>query len=160
MLSNFTKYVKQIWKNKPDTSSPLNATRLNHIEDGIENNSNAISELDTSVTELTENKASKENYPNRFKLLSIATDNKTNGFVLTVDETSSFNILMITDLCTAIITRISNGEITVTPIVGKFTATYKTTTKINLRLATYVRATFLIDCEKGVTVETYTSPNS
>lgn len=54
MLSNFTKYVKQIWKNKPDTSSPLNATRLNHIEDGIENNSNAISELDTSVTELTE----------------------------------------------------------------------------------------------------------
>lgn len=57
MLSNFTKYVKQIWKNKPDTSSPLNATRLNHIEDGIENNSNAISELDTSVTELTEKRA-------------------------------------------------------------------------------------------------------
>lgn len=62
MLSNFTKYVKQIWKNKPDTSSPLNATRLNHIEDGIENNSNAISELDTSVTELTEKRTDEGNW--------------------------------------------------------------------------------------------------
>ena len=55
MLSDFTKYIKQIWKDKPDTSSPINAIRLNHIEDGIYNNSEAVSQLDTTVSELTEN---------------------------------------------------------------------------------------------------------
>lgn len=34
MLENFVKYIKQEWKNKPDTSTPLSADRLNHIEGG------------------------------------------------------------------------------------------------------------------------------
>ena len=41
-LSSFTAYVKQLWKNKPDTSTPLSAERLTHMEEGIKGNSDAI----------------------------------------------------------------------------------------------------------------------
>lgn len=54
MISEFVEYVKQVWKDKPNTSSPLNATRLNHMESGIENNSKKIKETVTAVNELTE----------------------------------------------------------------------------------------------------------
>ena len=37
-LSSFTAYVKQLWKNKPDTSTPLSAERLTHMEEGIKGN--------------------------------------------------------------------------------------------------------------------------
>lgn len=33
-------YEKQDWKDLPDESTPINATRLKHIEDGIYDNSN------------------------------------------------------------------------------------------------------------------------
>lgn len=52
MISEFVEYVKQAWKNKPNVSSPLNADRLNHMEDGIENNSKKIKETVTAVNEL------------------------------------------------------------------------------------------------------------
>ena len=55
MISEFIEYVRQIWKNKPNSSSPLNADHLNHMEDGIENNSKKIKELVPAVNELTEN---------------------------------------------------------------------------------------------------------
>ena len=48
-LSNFVAYVKQAWKNKPDTSSPLSAERLTHQEEGIKGNSDAIQELAAAV---------------------------------------------------------------------------------------------------------------
>ena len=48
-LSNFVAYVKQAWKNKPDTSTPLSAERLTHQEDGIKANSDAIQELAAAV---------------------------------------------------------------------------------------------------------------
>lgn len=54
MISEFVEYVKQAWKNKPNVSSPLNADRLNHMEDGIENNSKKIKEIVPAVNELTE----------------------------------------------------------------------------------------------------------
>lgn len=54
MISEFVEYVKQVWKNKPNVSSPLNADRLNHMEDGIENNSNKIKEIVPAVNKLTE----------------------------------------------------------------------------------------------------------
>lgn len=55
MISEFVEYVKQVWKNKPNVSSPLNAERLNHMEAGIENNSKKIKETVTAVNKLTEN---------------------------------------------------------------------------------------------------------
>ena len=48
-LSNFAAYVKQAWKNKPDTSTPLSAERLGHIEDGIKGNSDAIEAIAAAV---------------------------------------------------------------------------------------------------------------
>lgn len=54
MISEFVEYVKQVWKNKPNVSSPLNADRLNHMEAGIENNSKKIKETVLEVNELTE----------------------------------------------------------------------------------------------------------
>ena len=57
MISEFVEYVKQVWKNKPNVSSPLNADRLNHMESGIENNSKKIKETVTAVNELTEKTA-------------------------------------------------------------------------------------------------------
>lgn len=59
MISEFVEYVKQVWKNKPNVSSPLNADRLNHMEAGIENNSKKIKETVTAVNELTEKKLEK-----------------------------------------------------------------------------------------------------
>lgn len=49
MLSDFVKYVKQYWHDRPDKSTPLNADRLNHIENGIEANANAIDEIAKAV---------------------------------------------------------------------------------------------------------------
>ena len=49
MLSDFVKYVKQYWHDRPDKSTPLNADRLNHIENGIEANTNAIDEIAKAV---------------------------------------------------------------------------------------------------------------
>ena len=48
-ISGFTAYVKQLWKNKPDTSTPLSADRLLHIEDGIKGNSDAIAKIAAAV---------------------------------------------------------------------------------------------------------------
>ena len=40
-------YPKQVWKDLPDRSTPLNAKRLNHMEDGIYQNSLAVDSLST-----------------------------------------------------------------------------------------------------------------
>lgn len=49
IISNFTAYVKQLWRNKPDTSTPLSADRLTHIEEGIKGNSDAIEKIAAAV---------------------------------------------------------------------------------------------------------------
>lgn len=38
-------YVKQDWKNLPNSTTPVNATRMEHIEQGIYDNSVAISNI-------------------------------------------------------------------------------------------------------------------
>lgn len=49
IISNFVAYVKQAWKNKPDTSTPLSAPRLLHMEDGIKMTSDAIEKIAEAV---------------------------------------------------------------------------------------------------------------
>lgn len=49
IIDGFAAYVKQLWKNKPDTSTPLSADRLSHIESGVKGNSDAIEELAAAV---------------------------------------------------------------------------------------------------------------
>lgn len=49
IISNFIAYAKQAWKNKPDTSTPLSAARLTHLEDGVKGNSDAIEKIAAAV---------------------------------------------------------------------------------------------------------------
>ena len=82
MISEFVEYVKQVWKNKPNVSSPLNADRLNHMEAGIENNSKKIKETVTAVNELTENMV-----PDMSKMAPIITSSKdVNNKAYTIAE--------------------------------------------------------------------------
>jgi hypothetical protein len=50
---NFIQYVKQVWKAGTSGGTPLSPDRLNHIEDGIKNNNNMISELNSNMTHNT-----------------------------------------------------------------------------------------------------------
>lgn len=45
MLNNFIEYVKQNWQNRPATATPITAERLEHIENGIKSNSDALKEI-------------------------------------------------------------------------------------------------------------------
>jgi len=58
-ISGFVAYVKQVWKNKPDTSSPLSAERLNTIEGGIKGNSDAIEAIAAAVVNQIVNEPNK-----------------------------------------------------------------------------------------------------
>lgn len=58
-INGFVAYVKQIWKNKPDTSTPLSAARLTHMEDGIKGNSDAIEKLAAAVVSQIANDPNK-----------------------------------------------------------------------------------------------------
>lgn len=92
MISEFVEYVKQVWKNKPNVSSPLNADRLNHMEAGIENNSKKIKETVTAVNELTE-KADSLHFP--LTLLSktdgISTSYARYGKIVEIVATGNFS---------------------------------------------------------------------
>ncbi len=48
-ISGFVAYVKQQWRNKPDTSTPVSAARLEHIEEGVKNGSDSINQIAAAV---------------------------------------------------------------------------------------------------------------
>ena len=58
-ISGFVAYVKQAWKNKPDTSTPLSAARLTHVEEGVKANSDAIAKIAAAVINQQANDANK-----------------------------------------------------------------------------------------------------
>lgn len=45
---NFIQYIKQVWKAGTSGGTPLSPDRLNHMEDGIKNNNDIISELNSN----------------------------------------------------------------------------------------------------------------
>jgi hypothetical protein len=45
-------YTKQVWENGPDSPTPLNATRLNHIENGLESAHDTVDGLALAVAGL------------------------------------------------------------------------------------------------------------
>lgn len=49
IIKDFVEYVKQTWKNRPDTSTPLSAERMNYMETGIKNISDAIKAIADAV---------------------------------------------------------------------------------------------------------------
>ena len=58
-ISGFAAYVKQLWKNKPDVSTPLSAERLLHMEDGIKMTSDAIEAIAAAVVSQITNDPNK-----------------------------------------------------------------------------------------------------
>lgn len=52
---NFIQYIKQAWKAGTSGGTPLSPDRLNHMEDGIKNNNDMISELNNNLTTKTYN---------------------------------------------------------------------------------------------------------
>lgn len=49
---NFIQYIKQAWKAGTSGGTPFSPDRFNHIEDGIKNNNDMISELNNNINEL------------------------------------------------------------------------------------------------------------
>lgn len=45
---NFIQYIKQAWKAGTSGGTPISPDRLNHMEDGIKNNNDMISELNNN----------------------------------------------------------------------------------------------------------------
>ncbi len=58
-LDGFKEYSRQTWKNSPDTTTPINANRLNHIEEGIQGNSDSLKGVIDSVSDEIENDSNK-----------------------------------------------------------------------------------------------------
>jgi hypothetical protein len=52
-------YVKQTWENFPSTASPISASRLDHIEDGIFDTDAAVTTLGGTVSALSSTVSSK-----------------------------------------------------------------------------------------------------
>lgn len=52
---NFIQYIKQAWKAGTSGGTPISPDRLNHMEDGIKNNNDMISELNNNISN-TDNK--------------------------------------------------------------------------------------------------------
>lgn len=50
---NFIQYIKQAWKAGTSGGTPLSPDRLNHMEDGIKNNNDMISELNNNLSEVS-----------------------------------------------------------------------------------------------------------
>ena len=84
-------YTKKVWKDAPDTSTPINAANLNHMEDGIAtadvNAQNALDRLDDVDDEITQiNSDLNDNYH-----LWYLTNFKKNGSQSTITGNISHN---------------------------------------------------------------------
>ena len=55
MSDRVTPYEKTTWVNSPSTSSPINASNLNHMETGIKNVTDALNDLEIIVPPATQN---------------------------------------------------------------------------------------------------------
>lgn len=52
---NFIQYIKRAWKAGTSGGTPLSPDGLNHMEDGIKNNNDMISELNNNIIETLDN---------------------------------------------------------------------------------------------------------
>lgn len=101
IISGFVQYVKQVWKNKPDTSTPLSAARLEHLEAGIKANSDAIAAIAAAVVNQQVNDVNK--IPSSALLYQLNSDlsAKEFAFATNPDGVSNANIkcIQIGKLC-------------------------------------------------------------
>ena len=91
-ISGFIAYAIQTWKNKPDTSTPLSAARLAHIEAGIKANSDAITKLAAAVINQQANDVNK--IPSSALMYSV--NEKVDSAISDLDNITSANTLLYT----------------------------------------------------------------
>lgn len=86
---NFIQYIKQVWKAGTSGGTPLSPDRLNHMEDGIKNNNDMISELNNNLTfgaisNITDINFDSSIFPQKKKIyiheLAIANTKEAKGF--------------------------------------------------------------------------------
>lgn len=88
-------YKPTVWKNKPDTTTPVNAAALNNIETGIQAAAEASAAASQAVADLRETKAEKTDLTNL-----VTTDALTTGLAKKVDlkgETSKNTVYGISN---------------------------------------------------------------
>ena len=96
-ISGFVEYVKQIWKNKPDRTTPITAAALTHIEDGIKGNSDAINKIAQAVVDNIVNDPQKiasmaalyavnESVKKNATAIETVNNNLSNKFKITADN--------------------------------------------------------------------------
>lgn len=114
-LSNFAAYIAQLWRNKPDTSTPLSAERLRHIEDGIKGNSDAIEAIAAAVVNQIVNDPDK--------IASMAALYAVNQKVSALDGKVG-DTAQLPDGATDVVTAIAkqNSDLSVKSVVDQFTA--------------------------------------
>lgn len=59
ILNDFVAYAKQKWENLPSRKTPITAERLNHMEAGIEANSNAINTMANNADKALDTKMTR-----------------------------------------------------------------------------------------------------
>ena len=114
-ISNFAAYIAQLWRNKPDTSTPLSAERLRHIEDGIKGNSDAIEAIAAAVVNQIVNDPDK--------IASMAALYAVNQKVSALDGKVG-DTAQLPDGATDVVTAITkqNSDLSVKSVVDQFTA--------------------------------------
>jgi len=114
-ISNFAAYIAQLWRNKPDTRTPLSAERLCHIEDGIKGNSDAIEAIAAAVVNQIVNDPDK--------IASMAALYAVNQKVSALDGKVG-DTAQLPDGATDVVTAITkqNSDLSVKSVVDQFTA--------------------------------------
>ncbi len=121
-------YTKQIWHDLPQTDTPINATRLNHIEDGIENVEQEIPQVLNTDSNSTTNTYSCNyindlfNLPNVQNITASSMTMTGGGSSKTLDSGSYVNIEYNDSKTVARI----YGLITINNVGGTGTVTFQT----------------------------------
>lgn len=79
---NFIQYIKQAWKAGTSGGTPLSPDRLNHMEDGIKNNNDMISELNSNITNIGKVELNTTYGADRTKTFNIDTIENHIGYIL------------------------------------------------------------------------------
>jgi len=84
-------YQKQTWEDLPSTNTPITATRLNHIEDGIEGVETGLTPV-TSYTQ-TDNKGYSCNYINNLQKIIYENSSGDDTDIICTENPNNFDYL-------------------------------------------------------------------
>ena len=118
-------YTKQDWKNFPDETTPITAERMNHIEDGIYENSNLDTEMSTISEKAVQNKTITNYIGEISNLNTTDKSNVVNAINETVDKARANKTFFLTSNYTInsdAVTPINESKISLKTNGGKILA--------------------------------------